>query len=64
MIVLKVRSSRSVSSIVLTKQEMERLNFKEGDKVLLTEAPGGYRLTQMRSRNGTSDASRGEDDAR
>ncbi len=45
MLSFKVTTVGSSTGFILNKEAMARLGLKKGDKVFLTEAPGGYRLT-------------------
>jgi len=46
MLELKIRAVGSSLGVILPKEALARMKLKEGDKVFLTEAPGGgYRLT-------------------
>ena len=43
--IFKITTVGASSGIILTKEAMARLRVKKGDRLYLTEAPGGYRLT-------------------
>ena len=43
--VFKITTVGASSGIILNKEAMARLRVKKGDRLYLTEAPGGYRLT-------------------
>ncbi len=43
--VFKITTVGASSGIILTKEAMARLRVEKGDRLYLTEAPGGYRLT-------------------
>ncbi len=45
MLSFKVTTVGSSTGFILNKEAMARLGLKKGDKIFLTEAPGGYRLT-------------------
>ncbi|HEU5401620.1 MAG TPA: AbrB/MazE/SpoVT family DNA-binding domain-containing protein [Terriglobales bacterium] len=45
MLSFKVTTVGSSTGFILNKEAMARLGLKKGDRVFLTEAPGGYRLT-------------------
>ena len=46
MIAFKVTTVGASSGVILTKEALARLRVKKGDRLYLTEAPGGgYRLT-------------------
>jgi putative addiction module antidote len=45
MVKVKVTTIGSSVGIVLPKEILTRLRVKKGDSLLLTEAPGGYRIT-------------------
>ncbi len=43
--VFKITTVGASSGIILNKAAMARLRVKKGDRLYLTEAPGGFRLT-------------------
>ena len=43
--IFKITTVGASSGIILTKEAMARLRVKKGDRLYLTEASGGYRLT-------------------
>ncbi len=43
--VFKITTVGASSGIILNKEAMARLRVKKGDRLYLTEAPGGFRLT-------------------
>jgi putative addiction module antidote len=45
MVQLKVRKVGNSLGVTLPAEAARALHVKEGDKLFLTEAPGGYRLT-------------------
>jgi putative addiction module antidote len=42
---LKIRAVGNSLGLILPKATLDKLGLKEGDHVLLTEAPGGFRIT-------------------
>jgi putative addiction module antidote len=45
MFALKVRKIGGAKGVILPKEALARLKVDEGDKLYLTEAPDGYRVT-------------------
>ena len=43
--IFKITTVGASSGIILTKEAMARLRVKKGDRLYLTQASGGYRLT-------------------
>jgi putative addiction module antidote len=46
MFALKVRKIGGAKGVILPKEALARLKVAEGDKLYLTEAPGGFRVTK------------------
>jgi putative addiction module antidote len=47
---LKVTTVGNSTGVILPKEALARLKVKKGDKVYLTESPGGYSLTAFDER--------------
>lgn len=62
MIVLKVRRVGNSAAVTLPKEALARLRVEEGDTIVLTEDPDGWRLTPYD--DGFADAMRGYEEAR
>jgi len=45
MIALKVRKIGGAKGVILPKEALARLKVGEGDRLFLTEAPDGFRIT-------------------
>ncbi len=47
MFTLKIRKIGGAKGVILPKEALARLKLAEGDKLYLTEAPDGFRLTSQ-----------------
>ena len=54
MYVLKVRKIGNSSGVTIPKEALAQLHVAEGDRLILTESPDGFRVTPYRPEFGAS----------